>query len=491
MPTPVPTTYGDVTGVEHDGVHTFRGIPYAAAPVGELRFAAPAPHPGWQGARPALTDGPTPSLGPVGDTYSIPEHAVDGDERLNLNVFSPSLDPQAKLPVYVWIHGGSYVGGAAGSPWADGTPFARRGIVTVAISYRLGVEGFAAIPGAPENRGLLDQIAALRWVANNITAFGGDPDRVTVGGQSAGAGSVLALLGSKETVGLFHQAISHSAPLPDISASAATAISASLAASLGVANSPAGWDTVSRPDTAAAERSLDPGSLLAGIRDLNSVLSERGSVTRFGPVLGADPVPADVVTAIASGPGANRPLMMGATSHEFNHLSRLLPPLGPSVARRILVRLGVPAVRARAYPAAFPWLGGAELIGQAVTDRVFRHPVARIAGARSGSSAGTWAWDFRWCSPVSGRALHCADLPFAWDALGAERVPRLLGDDPPQRLAHQMHEAICAFITAGDPGWPQYTSNAPIARVFDEESWTGADPYRFERIAVQIPPSGR
>lgn len=482
---PVATTAGRVSGTITDGISTFRGIPYAAAPTGDLRFAAPAPHPGWDGVRPATSNGPTPTLGPVADTHSVPEDPVMGAERLNLNVFTPSADPEARLPVYVWVHGGSYVAGAPGGGWFDGSSFARRGIVTVVITYRLGFEGFGYLPDAPANRGLLDQIAALGWVAQNIAAFGGDPDRVTVGGQSAGGGSVLALLSTGATVGLFSRAISHSAPIPDITLPAAQQVGAAMAAACGVGGTAAQWAQVPAERMVAAQRGLESTGLLEGLRDLYRLLAEREPVTLFGPVLGVDPLGEDILAGVAGPPGGDRPVLCGATSHEFNLAASQLPDLPRRLATLLLTGLGMPTVRARAYRAAFPGLSGPELVGQAVTDRLFRNAVVRVAGARAQTGAPTWVWDFRWRGGVPGLATHCMDLPFAWNTLGAERVERLLGAQPPQQLATEMHTAISAFITDGDPGWPPYTASQPVARVLDEVSWTGRDPYRFERIAVQ------
>ena len=481
---PVRTHYGEVVGTEAPGSLVFRGIPYAAAPVGELGFAAPQPHPGWEGVRPALRNGPTPTLGPIGENHSVPEHPIDGEERLNLNVFTPAADPEAKLPVYVWIHGGGYVGGAPGGQWFDGTSFAAHGIVTVTITYRLGFEGYGHVPGAPDNRAVLDQIAALQWVRDNIANFGGDPDRVTLGGQSAGGGSVLALLGSPATKDLFRQAISHSAPLPDIRPHDAEAVGRAVAKAAGVEHTVDGWSALSRAQVVAAERSLVSTSLWDGLRHLNRLLREREPVTWFGPVLGTELLGEDILADIGA---ADRPLLLGSTSHEFNQLAKTLQQtISRSLVTGVLRGLGMPAVRARAYPAAFPDLDGTEVVGQAITDRLFRYPVVRIGAARDDEGTPTWAWDFRWRSQATGLATHCLDLPFAWNTLTAERVARSAGPNPPAELAGELHAAIRRFISAGDPGWAKYTGSTPIARVFDEESWTGRDPYRFERIAVQV-----
>ncbi|CAM3694864.1 carboxylesterase family protein [Occultella aeris] len=499
---PVATTRsGRVRGTRRPGSLAFRGIPYAAAPVGSLRFGRPATHPGWDGTRDATSNGPTPSLGPTTDTYSIPEPVVAGDEILNLNVFTPALDPAARLPVYVWIHGGGFVGGSPGGPWFDGAAFNARGVVTVAITYRLGFEGYGHVPGAPENRALLDCISALEWVRENIGAFGGDPDRVTLGGQSAGGGATLALLAAPAAQDLFAAAVVHSAPLPDIAGSDAVAQGAMMARLCEVENTWDAWREVPRTTIVAAERSLERADLWSAVRDLHRILGTSDPLTDFGPVIDGELVPADPLAAFAAGTGATKPLLIGTTSHEFNrvtaHVDRFL---AQGFAGALMVGLGVPTMLARAYPRAYPDFSPAELLGQAVTNRVFRIPTVQVALARttaaeeapggtapgSARSAPTWLWDFRWRSPVTRRSVHCLDLPFAWNVLDAERVARLAGDDPPPHLAEHMHGEIVRFITEGSVGWDPFRPTAPTAHIFDTESVTGRDPYRFERLALQV-----
>src|SRR5207248_2099650 len=174
-----------------EGCNIFLGIPYAAPPLGEHRFAPPAPHEPWSGTRECFAYGPTAPQRDPGITI-IPEPVEPGDDYLNLNVFTPDLT--GKLPVFVWIHGGGFVSGCNRSPWYRGTRFARDGVVLVSIGYRLGVEGFLDIEGAPPNRAVLDWIAALQWVQENIANFGGDPSKVSIGGQSAGSAACLTLM---------------------------------------------------------------------------------------------------------------------------------------------------------------------------------------------------------------------------------------------------------------------------------------------------------
>ena len=192
---------GGLRGSRDGQVLRFLGIPYAQSPGLAGRFAAPVPHPGWAGVRDALSYGAS-SPQPERGVTVIPEPLIAGDNELNLNIFTPELGA-ARLPVLVWIHGGGFAAGANSSPWYRGQGFARDGVVLVIINYRLGAPGFLEVPDAPVNRGVLDWVRALEWVHENIAAFGGDPAKVTVAGQSAGGGACAALPGVPAAAGLF------------------------------------------------------------------------------------------------------------------------------------------------------------------------------------------------------------------------------------------------------------------------------------------------
>src|SRR6478609_2261090 len=210
----VRTKAGELRGTYENGIAVFRGVPYAAAPIGELRFSPPQPTPPWQGVRDATQDGPIPPQG-----RSRLAHIMGDFERrqsedcLTLNIWTPAAYSK-KRPVLVWIHGGAFASGAGSLPWYSGERFAANGdVVVVSINYRLGVLGFLCLPGVSDgNLGLLDQVAALRFVRDNIAAFGGDPDNVTVVGQSAGASSIAFLMTMPQARGLFRRAIMQSTP---------------------------------------------------------------------------------------------------------------------------------------------------------------------------------------------------------------------------------------------------------------------------------------
>ena len=262
------TAAGRVRGVREGGVAVFRGIPYAEPPVGALRFAAPRPVRGWSGVREAPTYGPPP---PQGGHFGMDALSPDpaDDDWLTVNVWSPEPAPGAGLPVMVWIQGGGYVIGTSGLPEYDGGRLAREGgVVVVTFNYRVGVEGFAQLEGAPANRGLLDQVAALEWVRDNISAFGGDPDRVTVFGQSAGGGSVAALLAMDRAAGLFHRAVVQSMPGTFFSPELAADIAAACAAELGL-----------RPSVADLS-GVDPRQLPAAGDAVGATMEHR--VSRWG-----------------------------------------------------------------------------------------------------------------------------------------------------------------------------------------------------------------
>ncbi|MGL4256405.1 MAG: carboxylesterase/lipase family protein [Microbacterium sp.] len=442
----------------------FLGIPFAQAPVGDLRFAAPVPPEPWKGVRDALEYGATAQRGDPGVTL-IPEPSIQGDATLNVNVFTPSPGTDAALPVVVWIHGGGYIGGSPASPWYDGRSFNRDGVVTVTVSYRLGFDGFGHIPGAPSNRGVRDWLAALEWVRDNIAAFGGDPTRVTIAGQSAGGGAVLTLLGMPAAQHLFQSAWALSSALADVSPERARTMSAKLANLAGVAPTREGFASVpeetltSLQEKAAAPDGRDP---LAGVM----VLLQEG--LSWGPAVDGDLITQPTIASLAAGVGADKPLVLGTTDDEFTMVTdsakgklRLVP------ASLALARLKLSRDRRREYLAANAGQrrkGTAAVLGRYVTDVVFRSTVVRVADARGAAS--TWVYRFAWASPARGWALHCLDVPYWFDCLDAPAVEAIAGQNPPRRLADALHGAAVGFIRGGDPGWPAWTGRPGTTRIF-------------------------
>lgn len=446
----------------------FLGIPFAQAPVGELRFAAPVPPEPWEGVRDAIEFGATAQRGDTGFTL-IPEPSVPGDATLNVNVYTPEPgNSEARLPVLVWIHGGGYVSGSPASPWYDGRTFARDGVVVVTISYRLGFDGFGDIPGAPSNRGVRDWLAALEWVQTNIAAFGGDPTRVTIGGQSAGGGAVLTLLAMPAAQHLFHSVWASSAATSHITADRARATSKRLAALAGVAATRAGFASV--PE----QRLIDLQRAASAPQERGLLAKARAAVAAgvtWGPTIDDDLLTQQPVDAMRQGVGADKHLVLGANDDEFTlitdrakKLLRLIPPaltfdlLGlDKKIRRTYLADNAPQVRK----------GTAAIVGRYITDVTFRAPVVRVAQARG--TAPTWVYRFEWVSPARGWSLHCLDVPFLYDCLDAPKMAPLTGDNPPQSLADDVHGAAVEFARTGEPGWPAWSGSPGTTRVFDTD----------------------
>ncbi|KPI13472.1 Carboxylesterase [Actinobacteria bacterium OK074] len=426
-PVAVRAPAGTIVGRRHGRVCRFLGIPYAEAPVGERRFAAPVRRGRFTQPFDASRHGATAQRVPLFATTTVPEPSVPGDDVLNLSVVTPATpDERGPRPVLVWIHGGAFLAGSPASPWYDGRAFARDGVVTVTVGHRLGVDGFAPLDGVPTNLGLRDLLLALDWVRENITAFGGDPDRVTVAGQSAGGGAVVALLSSPAGRGRFRRAVSLSGGLFDVGADTARDFVAHLAAGLGV------------PPTRAGLAGRTEEQLQRAVLDLRARRDDHTLV--LGPYVGDDILPAPLVDGLAAH-GHDVPLLLGATGDEFD--------AGEAGGAGVAGEAGaaVAAVAVGKKNAA------ARAAGTRLTDTLFRAACPRIARARREAAAGTWLYSFEWPSPVLGGAAHCVDLPFFFDLLDAPGVPEALGGEPPADLATAMHADLVGFVHGQEPGW--------------------------------------
>ena len=438
---------GDVRGVRREGSVAFLGIPFAQPPVGALQFAAPQPRRPWAGVFDATRYGPTAQVEQkAGET--IPEPSTPGDDILNLNVFTPDPD-SAGLPVMVWIHGGSYNAGCQNSSWYDGATFNADGIVTVSLGYRLGAGAWLHLPDAPDNRGALDWVAGLQWVRDNIAAFGGDPGRVTVVGQSAGGGAVLHLLTMPDAEGLFVRAMSISGAVDDESPEHAEIIARRLSEVAGVAPTAAAFARFDRQQLhALAQKIVDAGPLA----HLTLLPFADGTV-----------IPQPVVPAFRAG-AAPVPLLIGTTSGEYNDIAAVIPAMGVEAATAVLISNGVSPEAAARIAAEYEGREP-EAIAQAVTDIAFRQLAYDVALGHA-ATAPTWAYEFDWPSRSAGRpglVFHCLDVPFWWNRLDGERVVDMTGPNAPQALATAMHNSMVSFIKGDDPGWAPSTPTYPNA----------------------------
>ncbi|MDI2127739.1 carboxylesterase/lipase family protein [Yinghuangia seranimata] len=483
------TRSGVVRGATRDGVAVFRGVPFAAPPVGALRFAAPEPAAAWDGVRPALAFGPPPPQAAAFGMDRLAQHGAadpDGAGWLTLNVWSPAPHPGAGLPVMVWVHGGAYCVGASGLPEYDGARLAHDGgVVVVTFNYRVGVEGFAFLDGAPANRGLLDQVAALAWVRENIAAFGGDPDQVTVFGQSAGAGSVAALLAMPSAAGLFRRAVAQSVPGAFFTPDLAADIAAAVAGELGL------------PATAAGLAGVDPDLLaLAGDAVMDAAPGRAGrwgpaayrSVV-FAPVVDGDVLPATPWHAAAQGAAHGVPLLVGHTRDEqrlFTVLDGLIGGVTDDLAATALHALAPGPDGPLRYRAAFPDAGPEELYERVHSDWLFRMPSLRLAYAHAAAGGRVHLYELAWPAPGGGGvfgACHGLDVPLVFGNLAAGLTAALIGDGPSpaaEEVSAGMRAAWTAFATHGDPGWPAFTPASTLdpatAQVFDTPPRTEARP---------------
>jgi para-nitrobenzyl esterase len=485
----VRTRYGELRGSVVDGVNAFKGIPYAAPPFGANRFRPPRPVEPWSGTRDALTFGPKspqPQYPPQVSLLLV-ESVVSGEDCSSLNIWTPDLGA-AGLPVMVWIPGGMFAyHGTGGSPWYDGSRFARDGVVCVTINYRVGPDGFLYLGDSDANRGLLDQVAALEWVRENIAGFGGDPGNVTIFGESAGAMSVGTLLSMPRAQGLFRRAIAQSGAAHHVSSTAtARLVGQRLAERLGV------------EATREAIAAVPIDRLLRAQTELEMDLAMHPDPERWGeevvrsllpwqPVVDGDVIPAPPLDRIVAGASADIDLMVGTNVEE--HRLFLVPggaidQITAEALAGAVAAYGLPVdATLAAYRAAHPDASPGDLLAAVQTDWYWRIPAIRLADAHATGPATTHMYELAWRSPqFDGRlgACHALEIAFVFDTLGNGTEP-LMGTNPPQRLADAMHAAWVAFATNGACGWPSYDLHRRATKRFDITSEVVDDPRAAER----------
>ncbi|MFG2123760.1 carboxylesterase/lipase family protein [Streptomyces sp. NPDC048710] len=483
----VRTAAGVLRGSADEGVAVFRGIPFAESPVDQLRFAAPQPVTGWHGVRRAVSYGPPPPQAGHFGMNALARESV-GTDWLTVNVWSPEPYRGAGLPVMAWIPGGAYSIGMSSLPEYDGARLAREGgVVVVTLNYRVGMEGFAHLDGAPANRGLLDQVAALEWVRDNIGAFGGDPDQVTVFGQSAGAGSVAALLAMPRAAGLFRRAIAQSMPGTFFSAALAADIAAACAAELGLR------PTVADLTTVAPDRLPAAGDAI--MAKCASFAERWGPVAHrsipFSPVVDGDVLPVTPWQALADGAGRDIDLLVGHTRDEQRLLTALDGMLGQVTEERAETALEVFAPGpdgARRYRDGFPGAGPDELYELVNSDWLFRMPSLHLATAQITGGGRAHLYELAWSAPGMGGVLgacHGLDVPLVFGNLGSGQPAALIGEDPSpaaEELSARMRTAWTAFAAQGDPGWAPYDVEQRLTQLFDTRPTVTAYPEETSRL---------
>lgn len=467
------TTYGRVRGARVDeGVLRFAGVPYAAPPTGERRFAAPVDPEPWDGVRDGREYGPACAqvIETPARSYIDPERM--SEDCLHLNIWTPGLDG-ADRPVLVWIHGGGYLFGAGSDPRVDGTAFAQRGdVVLVTIQYRLGPLGglYLAHAGDDEyalshNNQTRDQRQALGWVRENIDAFGGDPGNVTVFGVSAGGTSVMSLVVSEGAPELVDKAVAQSGGLRRLrSIDRARAITDDFLATAGTSDAE-GLVGFSEEEFMAVTEEF-----------VRSRWDEKTNL--FRPVRDGELIPEDPFGYIADGGTAEIPLMHGTTLHEFNWWTTRFPEetTAFTVERlrpRLVEQHGLTSAdvdrMVEAVRTDHPGEDEAQVCYDVITQNRYRHDHRLIAAAREGAGE-SWVYVFGWESPVEPiRAAHTVEVPFVFHNHTSPVVREFIGEDPPRALADVVQDAWVAFARHGDPNhpgipeWPVYsTTEYPV-----------------------------
>ncbi|MGA8682042.1 MAG: carboxylesterase/lipase family protein [Acidimicrobiales bacterium] len=477
----VETRHGRIRGTDEDGLVVFRGVPYAAAPVGHRRFRPPQPPQDWSDVRQANSFGPMCPQPPAAGLESIPGDPTEQSEDcLTLNIWTPGLEG-AKRPVMVFLHGGGFVSGSSSVAVYHGAALARLGVVVVTLNYRLGVLGWLAHPvlTAPDdgggfgNWGLRDQIAALGFVREDAARFGGDPANVTIFGESAGAMCVAALLAAPEARSLFRRAILQSGAATAVGASEAIRVAEALATELGI-------DKLSRE--ALLARPVE--DLLAAQQAVGA--AQQASGMPFQPVVDGGVLLRHPAAAVADGSAEGADLLVGTNRDEW-----ALFTFGASSVHEIdearLLRLVRSTIRAAGLAESIP---AEEFIdvhrkaraarGEAVdppslytalgTDWVFRVPAMRLLTAQTSHRGRAYAYLFDWETPFGGGGLgscHALELPFVFGTADNPFVALFSGSGPEvEALSESMRAAWVAFARTGDPSagapavrdWPTYTA---------------------------------
>jgi para-nitrobenzyl esterase len=389
-------------------------------------------------------------------------------EWLTLNVWTPDRTPAQRLPVMVWIHGGAYLFGSGGDG-ADGTKFAHAGVVFVSINYRLGVEGFGQIDGAPANRGLLDAAAALAWVQDNIANFGGDPGKVTVFGESAGAGVIAALLAMPMAKGLFQRAILQSVPGTYFTPELARSVTDAVAQAAGV------------PAAKEALRQADPMDLVtaqmqvtAQMRDHQEWGAVRVTDTPFSPVIDGEVLPRAPWRALVSGAARDVALLTGHTKDEYRLFIAAKGKLGKITEEEAdtVLEYFAPGPEGPArYRKAYPNAGPGVLFETVFSDWLFRMPTLHLAQAHAMSGGATYLYELTAKAPGGPfGACHALDLPLIFGDYSDRGPLSLTGTEPPPAfvaLGDLMRREWLSFAANGTPGWSPYGTGHRTTRVYD------------------------
>ncbi|MEB3371544.1 carboxylesterase/lipase family protein [Saccharopolyspora mangrovi] len=471
----VRTEHGAVRGSEDGDVMAFKGIPYAAPLDGPRRFQAPASPPRWDGLRDASAY--SASVPQAAMTDALPSCWQPGDSTdcLTVNVWTP--DRGGHLPVMVWFHGGGFLGGTASADGFDGATLARGGVVVVTVNYRVGYEGFGWVEDAPANRGILDQLAALRWVRDNIISFGGNPDNVTIFGESAGGVSVATLVAGSGRRGLLRRAIAQSPAAMYVDEDEARKIGELITGHLGV------------PATTGALAEVPAENLHAAQRHaMAEIERNRAAWTNslpYGVVLDGEVLSELPWVAMRGGAANGIDVIAGFNRDEATGFTVDLPAEARDV-EVLASHLHLPPSTVAEYRSAYPGASDAELHTTLLSDQLFRMPAVWTAEATAAAGGRAFLYEFTWETPQRDGALgatHGLDVPFTFGVHDDPLAVEMLGASPTgfDELSAAMRGAWTSFAATGDPGWPAYRLADRRTRIFDNPISLAPDPISGSR----------
>ena len=505
-PQPVKTVSGVVQGVTADGVESFKGIPFAAPPLGDLRWRAPQPAPKWSGVKVADTFGHDCMQTPFGGD-AAPLGATPGEDCLVVNVWRPEGVPKdAKLPVIFWIYGGGFVNGGSSPPVYDGSSFAKKGVIMVSANYRLGRFGFFGFPaltkenkdnGLLGNYGYMDQIAALKWVQANIAAFGGDPANVTIFGESAGGGSVHTLMTSTQSQGLFAKAIVQSGggrgnlmgnrelskDKPNLPSSETLGVN--LAKKYGIEGS--------GPEALAALRKLSAEEINDGL----GMMTMSGAASTYGgPMVDGKIVAESPQAVYEAGRQAKVPFMIGADTADIGF------GMAPT-KEAAFAAFGALAAQAKAAYDPDGTKPLQQINAEIAMDKTMVEPSRFVAGTIAKQGIPSYEFRFGYVadsmkSEWKTGTPHATEIPYVMNTVQAKYGDKLTATDA--KIADQTNSYWANFAKSGNPNgaglpeWPKYDPAADVLMVFTPEGVpvSKVDPWKARMevtaAAADLPP---
>ena len=454
----VEVNYGKVKGYTEGNLHIFKGIPFAEPPIGDLRFSPPQAKKPWDGVLEATEFGPCAFQGYTQLEEVTGKLQPESEDCLTLNIWTPGIDNK-KRPVMFWIHGGGFLFGGGRSPAYDGSKLARRGdVVIVTINYRLGALGYLFIPGITANVGQLDQILALKWVNDNIAKFGGDPDNITIFGESAGAHSVITLTAMPAAKGLFRRILAQS--MPYIDPKVTKKPTRQLMRSLGI-----------KTGDIDALRKVAPEEIIKAQNEI----TKQGALA-FRPIIDGKTFPVHPLTIFKEGKCKNIDLLMGTNLHEAKLFTSMSPDIRKLKDEKAIMlylgSIGINSENARNVINAYKEAREGrlsnepkELLDAILTDLMFRVATLQILEAQSEYQPNTYNYLFTWETPIYDGmfgACHALELPFVFNTFEDPGMKALAGNSPDTEIiCENMMDAWLSFAHTGNPnhdGIPRWTT---------------------------------